>query len=495
MPPDPLISPQSLCAVPTAAASIAVFGDVMLDRYLVGSVERISPEAPVPVLHVASSFERPGGAANVAANIRSLGAVPRLVGVVGADVSAAQLAAVLAECDVATEWLRSTASASTTTKTRLLCGHQQIARFDVEDPPAAESLGHCKHFVETALVGSAAAVISDYAKGLCDRELCQSVIATARSRSIPVIVDPKGVDFSKYAGATVITPNRGEAVQASGLAIGSPEEGIRAGRELQREYGFEWVVVTLGEQGMVLVSESEAFHLPTRARTVFDVTGAGDTVVAALAAALARGMQMADACRFANLAAGIQVGRVGTARVYLHEVLAAEDEEATRALGKVLSREQLLAAVRHARGEGRSIGFTNGCFDILHHGHVALLAAAARECDVLVVAVNSDASVTRLKGTPRPFVPAVYRKAVLAAMESVAFVVEFEEDTPRDLIAALVPDVLVKGGDYSVADVVGADLVIAAGGRVVTPLFVPDVSTTNIVSRILSSARPEAVNP
>jgi D-beta-D-heptose 7-phosphate kinase/D-beta-D-heptose 1-phosphate adenosyltransferase len=491
---DPLMTAQSPSRSATAAP-IAVFGDVMLDRYLVGPVERISPEAPVPVLHVASWFERPGGAANVAANIRSLGGVPRLVGIVGADASGAQLAAVLAECDVATEWLRSAACASTTTKTRLLCGHQQIARFDVEEPPAAEPLGLCKRSVETTLAGSAAAVISDYAKGLCDSELCQSVIATARRRSIPVIVDPKGDDFAKYAGATVITPNRREAVQASGLAIGTPEDGIRAGAELQQRHGFEWVVVTLGEQGMVLVSESEATHLPTRARTVFDVTGAGDTVVAALAAALARGMQMADACRFANLAAGIQVGRVGTARVHLHEVLAAEDEEASRALGKVLSREQLLVAVRRARSEGRNIGFTNGCFDILHHGHVALLAAAARECDALVVAVNSDASVTRLKGPPRPFVPAVYRKAVLAALESVAYVVEFEEDTPRELIAAIAPDVLVKGGDYAAADVVGADLVIAAGGRVVTPLFIADVSTTNIVSRILSSARPESVTP
>jgi len=480
---------------PAVEVAVAVFGDVMLDRYLVGPVERISPEAPVPVLHVASSFERPGGAANVAANIRSLGAVPRLVGIVGTDEAGQQLSAVLTDCDVATEWLQCSAAIRTTTKTRLLSGHQQIARFDVEESPGAETLGLCKQSVEASLAESTAAVISDYAKGLCDPELCQAVIATARRRSIPVIVDPKGDDFAKYAGATVITPNRREAMQASGIAISTADDGIRAGRELQRRHGFEWVVVTLGEQGMVLVSDSETHHLPTRARTVFDVTGAGDTVVAALAAGLGRGMQMADACRFANLAAGIQVARVGTARVHLHEVLAAEDEEAARALGKVLSREQLVAAVRRARSEGRSIGFTNGCFDILHHGHVALLEAAARECDALVVAVNSDASVTRLKGPPRPFVPAVYRKAVLAALESVAFVVEFEEDTPRELIAAIAPDVLVKGGDYSVAEVVGADLVTAAGGRVVTPLFVPDVSTTNIVSRILSSAGPESVTP
>lgn len=476
----------------TAGSRISVFGDVMLDRYLVGPVERVSPEAPVPVLQVASSFDRPGGAANVAANIRSLGAAPRLVGIMGADPAGDRLAEVLRECDVDAEWLQRSASASTTTKTRLLCGHQQIARFDVEEPPGLEPMSLCKQSVDAALAGSSAAVISDYAKGLCDAELCQSVIATARRHSIPVIVDPKEHDFTKYAGATVITPNRREAVQASGMQINSPDEGIRAGRELRRRHGFEWVVVTLGEQGMVLVSEAENTHLPTRARTVFDVTGAGDTVVAALAAALSRGMQMADAGRFANVAAGIQVGRVGTARVHLHEVLAAEDEDALRAIGKVLTREQLLTAVRRARSEGRSIGFTNGCFDILHHGHVALLDAAARECDLLVVAVNSDASVTRLKGPPRPFVPAVYRKAVLAALESVAFVVEFDEDTPRDLIAAVLPNVLVKGGDYAASDVVGGDLVTAAGGRVVTPLFVPDVSTTNIVSRILSSARPEA---
>ncbi len=476
-------------------ASIAVFGDVMLDRYLVGPVERISPEAPVPVLHVTSSFERPGGAANVAANIRSLGGSPRLVGIVGADAAAEQLAAVLRDCDVDAGWLQRAASASTTTKTRLLCGHQQIARFDVEKKPGAEAVSLCKQSVLDAIAGSRAAVISDYAKGVCDGELCRRVITEARRQSIPVIVDPKDHDFAKYAGATVITPNRREAMQASGMQIDGPEDGIRAGRELRCRHGFDWVVVTLGEQGMVLVSETETSHLPTHARSVFDVTGAGDTVVAALASAVSRGMHMVDAGRFANIAAGIQVGRVGTTRVHLHEVLAAEEQAASHALGKVLTREQLLAAVRRTRSESRSIGFTNGCFDILHHGHVALLAAAAKECDVLVVAVNSDASVTRLKGPPRPFVPAVYRKAVLAALESVAFVVEFDEDTPRDLIAAVVPDVLVKGGDYAAADVVGGDLVTAAGGRVVTPLFVPDVSTTNIVSRILSSARPEAVTP
>jgi len=474
---------------------VAILGDVMLDRYLDGSVDRISPEAPVPVLRVNRRFQRPGGAANVAANIRSLGGVPRLVGLVGADDSATSLAAALEESGVTADWLVRSPTYPTTTKTRLLASQFQIARFDEEAMPGGPDTAACAEAVAAAAAGALAIVVSDYAKGVCSSAVCRKAIEVGRARGLPVVIDPKDADFTKYSGATVITPNRKEAAAACRIAIDSPEQAIEAARELRERHAFEWVVVTLGEQGMVAVSATDALAIPTHAKRVFDVTGAGDTVVAALALCLARGMQMADACRYANIAAGVQVSRIGASQVSWSDVLHAESASTARAFGKIREPEDLLASVQAARAEGRRIGFTNGCFDILHHGHVALLDAAARECDDLIVAVNSDASVTRLKGPPRPFVPAAYRKSVLAALESVAYVVEFDTDTPLDLIAAIRPDVLIKGADYKPGEVVGADIVQAAGGRVVTPLFVPHVSTTNIVDRILSSAQPRVPKP
>ena len=335
------------------------------------------------------------------------------------------------------------------------------------------------------------AVISDYAKGVCDAEVCRAVIEAATHRGARVIVDPKDADFTKYAGAAVVTPNRGEAAAVVRFPIRGPDDAIRAARQIGARYGIASVLVTLGEQGMVAVTGGDVALIPTQAKRVFDVTGAGDSAVAMLAVALAEGMDLPQACFLANAAAGLQVGRIGTARITRGEVSEAIDRQEAAARGKVVGREALVGLVRRARSEGQRIGFTNGCFDILHHGHVALLDAAARECDLLVVGVNSDASVTRLKGPPRPYVPAAARQAVLAGLASVAWVCEFEEDTPVELIRAIEPDVLVKGADYTAAAVVGADLVLARGGRVVTPLFVSDVSTTTIVDRILA-ARPEA---
>ncbi|RLS71252.1 MAG: bifunctional heptose 7-phosphate kinase/heptose 1-phosphate adenyltransferase, partial [Planctomycetota bacterium] len=296
-------------------------------------------------------------------------------------------------------------------------------------------------------------------------------------------------DFSRYGNASVITPNRSEAMAVCGFPIRDSDDAIRAAESIRARFGIAAVVVTLGEQGMVVVSSGSVAVIPTQAKGVFDVTGAGDTAVAMLAVAIAEGMPLEDACVLANAAAGIQVSRIGAARISRSEVLAAIDAQSTIAQGKVLGLETLQIAVRQARGEGKKIGFTNGCFDILHHGHVALLEAAARECDLLVVGVNSDASVTRLKGAPRPYVPSAARQAVLAALSSVAWVCEFAGDTPLELIRALEPDVLIKGADYKVADVVGGDLVLARGGRVVTPLFVANVSTTNIVDSILASRK------
>lgn len=472
---------------------ILLVGDVMLDRYHDGTVDRISPEAPVPVLLVRRTFVRPGGAANVAVNMTAMGGVTTLVAAIGDDAAGRELRDAVEQDGVSCGMLMAMPSVTTTVKTRLLAGHAQLARFDQESPLDAPAVtGELVGRVNALLPRAQVAVISDYAKGVCNRDVCRAVIDGAERLGIPVVVDPKGTDFARYAGAAVITPNRSEAAAVVGFAIRDPDDAIRAARSIRDRFGIGAAVVTLGEQGMVVVTAGDASVIPTQARQVFDVTGAGDCAVATLAVALGRGRSLGEACFLANVAAGLKVARIGTARITWSEVMAAIDRQAVLSRGKVLPVSGLRDAVRAARAEGKRIGFTNGCFDILHHGHVALLEAAARECDLLVVGVNSDASVRRLKGAPRPFVPAAERQAVLAGLSSVAWVCEFDEDTPLRLIEAVEPDVLVKGADYRAEDVVGADLVKARGGRVVTPLFVPDASTTTIVDRILLSRRSDA---
>ena len=478
---------------PASPPPVLVVGDVMLDRYLHGAAERISPEAPVPVLHVRRTSLRPGGAANVAVNVAALGGQPRLVGVVGHDAAAEQLRRNLAEEGVAGDDLLATDAVPTTTKTRLLAGHHQVARFDEEqalvDLPAREEV---VRRARTLVRGVGVAVISDYAKGVCDTVVCRAVIEEGSRAGVTVVVDPKDADFTKYSGAAVITPNRGEAAAVVQFPIRDHDDAIRAARKIADRFAIGAVIVTLGEQGMVVLAGGEVSLIPTQARRVFDVTGAGDTAVAMLAVALAEGSDLPQACFLANAAAGLQVGRIGTARISRGEVAEAIERGESAARGKVVDLESLRLLVRRARAEGKRIGFTNGCFDILHHGHVTLLDAAARECDALVVGVNSDASVRRLKGSPRPFVPAGERQAVLAGLASVAWVCEFDADTPLDLIRAVEPDVLVKGADYTLDRVVGADIVLARGGRVVTPLFVPNASTTSIVDRIRAAEEPPA---
>ena len=471
---------------------LLLVGDVMLDRYLVGRVERISPEAPVPVLHVQRSFCRPGGAGNVAINMAAMGGKPDLIAAVGTDDAGRQFAAALAADGVEDTGLVASAATPTTVKTRLLAGHNQIARFDEEQPLAdTAARGRIAELVREHLPQADVAVISDYAKGVCDATVCRAVIEAARDRGIPVLVDPKGHDFSRYAGASVLTPNRTETTTIVGFPVRDPDDAIRAGQLLRRNFDIDAVVVTLGDQGMVVVAPDGSAVIPTQARQVYDVTGAGDSAVATLAVALGRGLELSAACFLANAAAGLQVARVGTARITWDEMLTAIEQQTVLSRSKVVSPAELQAEIHLARSGGKRVGFTNGCFDILHHGHVALLEAAARECDVLVVGVNSDASVTRLKGPPRPFVPAAERQAVLAGLSAVTWVCEFDDDTPLELIKLVQPDVLVKGSDYSVDRIVGADIVLARGGRVITPVFIPNTSTSTIVDRIrLAAADP-----
>ena len=460
---------------------VLVAGDVMLDRYWYGSTSRISPEAPVPVVHVREDAERPGGAGNVAANVVSLGARATVLGVTGDDPAAAALRAALAALGVECDFLARPGTA-TVTKLRVISRHQQLIRLDFEGDlavgvGAALAVGFARHVASADVV-----VLSDYAKGtLADP---QPLIAAARAAGKPVLVDPKGRDFARYRGATLVTPNLGEFEAVVGSARDEAELVAKA-EVLRAELALEALLITRSEQGMTLVRAGRApLHLPAQALEVFDVTGAGDTVIGVLAAALGAGSSLEDATQLANLAAGLTVAKLGAASVTPLELrLAVQRAHAAAPLG-VLDEAQLMDAVAHARAQGERIVMTNGCFDILHAGHCAYLAEAKRRGDRLVVAVNDDASVAKLKGAGRPINKLSDRMAVLAALGAVDWVVPFGEDTPERLICKLLPEVLVKGGDYRPEQIAGHRCVTANGGRVEVVSFLPGASTTALIDAI-----------
>jgi D-beta-D-heptose 7-phosphate kinase/D-beta-D-heptose 1-phosphate adenosyltransferase len=460
---------------------VLVAGDVMLDRYWYGDTGRISPEAPVPVVRVGDTEDRPGGAANVALGLASLGCAAALVAPSGDDEPARTLEALLGRAGVDAGLLRGHAR-RTTTKLRVVSQHQQMIRLDFEDatdsvqPVTAGDL-------EAALNGVQAVVLSDYAKGaLADP---RPLIRAARAAGRPVLVDPKRTDLSAYAGATVLTPNRGEFERVVGHCR-DEETLVARGLALLDEIDVEALLLTRGEEGMTLLQRgSEPVHIPAQAQEVFDVTGAGDTVIAALAAALAAGDSMAQAAALANLAAGVVVGKLGTATVSPAELRAAAHRwQPVSAHRGVVDEDTLRGLVTGVQARQDVVVMTNGCFDILHPGHVAYLEQAAALGDRLVVAVNDDDSVGRLKGNGRPINPLSHRMAVLAGLAAVDWVVPFSEDTPARLIGAVGPDVLVKGGDYRVEDIAGHESVLARGGEVRVLPFVEGYSTTGIIDRL-----------
>lgn len=462
-------------------ARVLVVGDVMLDRYWHGISHRISPEAPVPVVNVNQTEDRPGGAANVALNMSALGCRVSLVGVVGDDEAGQILRDSLAAAKVHAD-LQVSATKPTVTKLRVISHHQQLLRMDFEDPYGPEDSSDFIAKVTRLLPEADILVLSDYAKGSLHD--CQGLIRLAREHGIPVVVDPKGADFSRYKNADVITPN---FVEFEGIVgeCETEEAVVCRGQALIRELNLQALLVTRGEHGLSLLRPEQAeLHLPARAREVFDVTGAGDTVIATLAAALAAGEPLPEATALANMAAGIVVGKLGTAIVSAAELRHAiiADQGAQRGL---VTEEQLLLAIEDARAAEERIVFTNGCFDIIHAGHVAYLEEARKQGDRLIVAVNSDASIRRLKGPGRPINTLDRRMAVLAGLEAVDWVVSFEEDTPERLLRRVKPDVLVKGGDYTEDQVVGAALVKAHGGTVRVLGFIENCSTTSIVNKIL----------
>ncbi len=461
-----------------------VVGDVMLDEYVEGAVARVSPEAPVPVVAVDRTFHRPGGAANVACNLTALGASVRLCGVAGDDPAGASLLAACHAAGIDTVALARGDRWVTPRKLRVIAHHQQLLRLDweavapVNPADAAALLARW----DDGAAAPDALVLSDYAKGFFEPTTVRAVIDRGRALGVPVLVGPKRRDFGVYRGASVVAPNLHELESAVGrsLALSEVEPVARA---VMSSAGLGAMVITLGEHGMIAVPDrAPAVRIPALRREVYDVTGAGDTALAVLALALASGAGLADAAGIANAAAGVAVGKLGASVVRMDELVAALD------LGpadKVLATpEALTERLAWWRLQGRAVVFTNGCFDLLHAGHLALLTRARAEGDVLLVGLNGDGSVARLKGPGRPAMPWTERAALLAALGCVDGVVGFDDDTPRALIDEVRPDVLVKGADYRVEDVVGRDTVEAAGGRVVLVPTVPGRSTTATLERL-----------
>jgi D-beta-D-heptose 7-phosphate kinase / D-beta-D-heptose 1-phosphate adenosyltransferase len=465
---------------------VLVVGDLMLDRYILGEVDRISPEAPVPVLRHAQHYERAGGAANVAMNLAGLGCQALLAGFWGDDADKGELAAILETAKIDTVGVV-TASLPTISKTRIVGRQQQLLRLDIESKFAhrAEDQQRLRERVEQLVAKVHAVVFSDYAKGAVTAELCAGVIRAARAAGIPVLVDPKTPDFGKYSGATMVCPNLNELAVATGVGTHELDALLKAGEAQRVEHELNYLTVTMSEKGIRLLSAAGAYDSPARAREVFDVSGAGDTVIATLAAAMAGGLQVETAVELANLAAGIVVGKMGTVPIAQHELVAALTPSSGISSGeKVLDGERLAKRIAEWRAAGETIVFTNGCFDLLHVGHVTLLEECHRFGSKLVLGLNADASVCRLKGPTRPVVGENERARVMAALASVDAVVLFEEDTPIELIRAVKPDVLVKGGDYSVETVVGHEDVIANGGRVEIVPTVEGFSTSNLVKKM-----------
>lgn len=463
---------------------ILVIGDVMLDNYYVGDVKRISPEAPVPVFRKHSERSVLGGAANVAANLVAANQQVSIMSIIGDDDNGNKLMEVFEEQGVDTKLINKM-QRSTTIKTRFLAdNNQQIMRLDVEDTDAITEK-ECAMLLKqlrTVITQIDLILMSDYLKGLMTYEFCQGIIKMAQEHNVPVVIDVKDPQYEKYDGTTLLKPNLNELRMLTGMKAETKEEIVEAAEELRQRCHTQYVLATLGARGMVLVGNGEPYFVKSLAREVYDVSGAGDTTIAYLSTCLANSMPIREAVDIANYAAGIQVGKVGTSSVYWQEVRDLISNEDHGISHKILSLEE----VTNFRKDNASkkIVFTNGCFDILHVGHKRYLQKAATLGDILVVGVNSDASVKRLKGPTRPVNNEEDRAEMLSALGFIDYIVIFDEDTPYELIKKIQPDVLVKGGDYKPEEVVGRDIVEARGGKLELISFVEGKSTTNIIQKI-----------
>jgi D-beta-D-heptose 7-phosphate kinase/D-beta-D-heptose 1-phosphate adenosyltransferase len=467
-----------------------VIGDLMLDEYLWGKTDRISPEAPVQVVDVMREDLRLGGAGNVVNNLVALGCSVAVCSVIGVDDNGAYLKQLFSQMGVATDGLFDDTDRLTGKKTRVMAAHQQIVRIDRESKDALQSA------IEAKLIAWSRAhagnydvlVVSDYLKGVLTPALLAAVINMGKEANIPVVIDPKGSDYSKYAGATILTPNRKEAEQACGIAIHDETSLTAAAEKLLQSLHLSALLITRSEAGMSLFRpELPPLHIPTVAREVYDVTGAGDTVLAVLSLGLASGLSVDDSAKLANTAAGIVVGKLGTSTLTAVEILDEIGREHRDSNNKIKNLDVLAGIIAAEKTRGKRIVFTNGCFDLLHVGHVKYLQKARSFGDILILGLNSDASIKRLKGDKRPLIAEGERAHILAALDCIDYVVIFDEDTPLHLIATLQPSILVKGGDYTLDGVVGREIVEAAGGRVELVQFVDGKSTTNIIGKILES--------
>ena len=469
---------------------VLVIGDLMLDRYFWGVVEKVSPEAPVPVVRLDHKSQTAGGAANVAANLSSLGCRVSVVGVIGADEDGRQLLELLRNSNIDTSGILSMADRPTICKTRILGGRQQMLRLDVEKSGelTLESNRLTLTEFEARVRGCAAVILSDYGKGVLSDSVCQAIIRRGHEMGIPVFVDPKGLNYEKYAGCDLISPNRKELARATSADEGNLDALLQKGQQLRSDLQIEHLIVTLGELGITLLEAGGVQRFTAQAREVFDVSGAGDTVIATIAAATAAGLHLHEAIRLANMAAGIVIGKLGTIPISRDELLAAIAlGQETSQTEKLHSLEALLQVAAQWRVAGERIVFANGCFDLLHVGHLALLEQAKREGDRLVVALNTDRSIRALGMAGRPIIAEDARARLVAALPYVDAVVLFDEETPLNLIRAVRPNVLVKGEDYAEEEVVGANEMRSWGGKVTLIPLVDGCSTTAILKRAIAS--------
>lgn len=467
---------------------VVCVGDVMLDRFVYGNADRVSPEAPIPVFRIGREDAMLGGAGNVVRNLVALGATVDLVSVLGEDDAGKEIASLLDALDSVNARTTSDAARASTLKTRFVAAGQQLLRADREETAdisdtAVEDLLDRAH---AAMSDAGALMLSDYGKGVLTDDLTAGLIEAARESNLAIIVDPKGTDYRRYRGATLLTPNLKELAGATGLPVGDDDAIVAAAMSVIRQCDVGAVLVTRGADGMTFVAPGTAVHLPAEAREVFDVSGAGDTVAAVMAAAAAANIPPLDAARLSNVAAGVVVGRAGTAIATTEDIRTAlhGGDPAIAHDGAATPLESALARIDGWRADGQAIGFTNGCFDLIHPGHISLLEQARAACDRLVVGLNSDASTRRLKGPERPVQSEDARAVVLGSLAAVDLVIVFEDDTPMALIETIRPDVLIKGADYTIDQVVGANVVQGYGGRVVLADLVDGQSTTNTIARL-----------
>ena len=463
-----------------------VIGDVMLDRYLIGTVGRISPEAPVPIVLLKDKNERAGGAANVAANLALLGITTRLIGSVGQDSEAIQLTQLITDFGIDITGLMVSNTRPTIAKTRIVSGHQQMMRLDQESNAefsAEENRTLLANINAALLAGPQIVILSDYAKGLLSLDVCQQIVKQCKHFDIPVLVDPKGSDYSKYAGVTALTPNKKETAEVCKTDI-DDKDLLSKANALKNILGLTFLAVTRGEEGITLIDET-MHHLPAIAKQVFDVSGAGDTVIATLAAGLMNGLSPLESLQLANIAAAVVVGQVGTVPITTQDLLdALTTQQTSEQAHKICDLAQLLIKVDAWKKQKQKIVFTNGCFDLLHAGHVTYLEAAKKRGDKLVLGLNTDRSVSAIKGPSRPVVQENDRARVLAALMSVDAVILFDEDTPINLINAIKPDVIAKGSDYTADQVVGGCEVKSWGGEIVLIALVEGRSTSSIIEKM-----------